>query len=191
MAVVSRPRVDDQGFTLVEHIVAITVIAGVLLGLLGVLGAGVKGVTVGRQRTLATSLGKGVIERFQGAYYDPTSFESNMGMNLSDPGLASDSRLTTDPLSGKRLLDGKALVGAANPVFAPYAWETTEASTAFRVSAYVTDSGVSSDRSRLLTVYVAWAGATAQPASLRFTSAASPLDYATYPASDGSADVSG
>jgi len=189
MAADPRVGADEAGFTLVEHVVAITVIAGVLLSLLSVLGAGMGGVLLGRQRTIATSLGKGAIERFQGAYYDQTSFESNVGMNSSESGLLSDSRLTADPLTGQRLLDGRALVGVTNPVFSPYQWDVTDSSTTFHVAAYVTASGVVGDRSRMLTVYVAWAGARAQPLSLRFVSAASPLDYATYPASDGSADV--
>ena len=59
----------DDGFSLIEQIIAMVVIVIVLLGLLGTLGAAAKGVVTGRQRTIAVSLAKQAIENLQGAKY--------------------------------------------------------------------------------------------------------------------------
>ena len=65
----------DAGFSLIEQVIAMLVIVTVLLGLLSTLGATAKGVVTGRQRTIAVSLSKQVIEKLQGAAYSDVAIE--------------------------------------------------------------------------------------------------------------------
>jgi hypothetical protein len=179
----------DDGFTLVEQLVAITLMFAVLLSLLGALGASASGVNAGRQKTIATSLGKGVIEQWQGSSHDGDSFEANIGMNLGEAGLAADARLTT--AGGVRFLEGNPLAGSPTPTFPAHHWTTVQGSTTFTIDTYVTVSGTAGDDSRNVVVFVGWNGSGGQQQSLRFATVLYPLDYASFPAAEGSADTGG
>ncbi|MGZ4725514.1 MAG: hypothetical protein ACXV8L_15015, partial [Ilumatobacteraceae bacterium] len=56
--------------SLIEQMIAIVIIVIVMLGLLATLGATTRGVVTGRQRTIAVSLAKQVMENLQGAKYE-------------------------------------------------------------------------------------------------------------------------
>ena len=73
----------DRGFSLIEQIIAMTMIIGVLLGLLSTLGAVAHALTTSRQRTIAVSLAKQVIENLQGA--DWTKVATGTGVTIADP----------------------------------------------------------------------------------------------------------
>ncbi|HEX3089166.1 MAG TPA: hypothetical protein VHQ23_10960, partial [Ilumatobacteraceae bacterium] len=73
----------DAGFSLIEQVIAMLVIVTVLLGLLSTLGATAKGVVTGRQRTIAVSLSKQVIEKLQGAAYSDVA--TNQATLVADP----------------------------------------------------------------------------------------------------------
>src|SRR5664279_3592910 len=60
----------DEGMSLIEQMIAIVIIVIVMLGLLATLGATTQGVVTGRQRTIAVSLAKQVMENLQGAKYE-------------------------------------------------------------------------------------------------------------------------
>jgi hypothetical protein len=170
---------------LIEQVIAITVMFGVLVALLGALGAGVAGVTTGRQKTIATSLAKQVIETLQGSYYQ------DVGMNLGAAGLATDSLVTGTALN--LAFEGEPLVGAATPVYPSYTWPTVDLGTTYTVRAFVT-SVTPTDAApyRRVTVLVDWTPAQrAATQRIRYSSLVYPLDYTSYPASSGSADVVG
>ena len=57
-----RAELNERGFTIVESMVAMGVVFTVLMGLIGTVGAGVKGVVLSRQRLGATSIANEVLE---------------------------------------------------------------------------------------------------------------------------------
>ena len=170
----------EAGFTLVEQLVSVTLLVGVLIALMGALGSSTAGVVAGRQRTIATSLGRESVERVQGGGY------ANAVMNLSSPGLASDIRVsgTSPSLS----FDGEPLVGGGSHDFRT---QEVQAGVTYTVSTYVTSVAPPNVQPyRRITVFVDWAppGMTTMR-SQRFSSLVFPLDYATLPAGSGSAEV--
>jgi hypothetical protein len=166
----------------VEQIIAMAIVFGVLVGLLGALGAGAAGVVNGRQRTVATALGKQVIERLQGSAY------SSVAMNLASPGLTADPRVTgTAPVLR---FEGEQLVGGG-----PTAYRTGSvvSGTTYTLSTFITavtpPTGLPYRR---LTVFVDWSPSTSGAFhSERFSSLVYPLDYSSFPAGSGVAEVTG
>jgi Tfp pilus assembly protein PilV len=76
-------RPGDRGFSLIEQIIAMTIVLGVLLGLLSTLGAVAHAMTISRQRTSAVSLAKQTIENIQGA--DWANVATGTGVTTADP----------------------------------------------------------------------------------------------------------
>ena len=169
----------DAGFSLIEQIIAMLVIVTVLLGLLSTLGATAKGVVTGRQRTIAVSLSKQVIETLQGAAY------SDVAMN--------QATLVADPLVVGAMPDlmfgGERLI-LGGPTAAPYLTTTTAVGTTFSLRTFVTAVASGGAGYRRTTVIVEWPS-TLPIHTLRFSSLVFPLDYTSYPASSGSAEVTG
>lgn len=172
----------DAGFTLMEQIVSMTVLFAVLLGLLVALGAGARGIANGRQRTIATSLAKQQIEYLQGSAY------TAIAMNLSSPGLSTDPNVTGTAPNQK--FEGEFLVGGSTT---PYTSVVTDGGGTFTVKTYVTAVAPTSGSAyRRITVLVDWTPSTSGSAhSMRFSSLVYPLDYTSYPAGAGSAEVAG
>ena len=164
----------DQGFGLIEQIIAMTVIVGALLGLLSTLGATAQGVTTSRQRTIGVSLAKQTIENLQGAAY------SNVAISLT--GLAADP-----------LVHGTApnLTFESEPIVlggtTPYRTTLTTVGTTFALRTFVTAVAAGYRR---VTVIVEWPAVTPRH-TMRFASLVFPLDYASYPASGGEAEATG
>ena len=75
-----------------------------LVGLLGALGTTVVGISTGRQKALATSLGKQILETWKGAAY------ATVGLNISSPGL---SAMLADQDSARPVLRGRAAGGGS------------------------------------------------------------------------------
>ena len=112
----ARPRgQDERGFTLMENVMAMTLLFGVLLALLGALGSAANGITNGRQRTVATSLGKQAIETLQGSSY------ADVAMNLTSSGLSTDPRIIG--AGATRTFEGELLVGGGS---VPYSTTVAE-----------------------------------------------------------------
>jgi type II secretory pathway pseudopilin PulG len=169
---------DDDGSTLIEQLIAIVVISGVLLGLLGTLGATAKGVTVGRQRTIAVSLAKQAIERLQGSDYKDAV--------VTGTGATSDPLVTGNPPKfGGEILS----LGGTNP----YKTMATAVGTTFTLKTFVTTVPVTSGAGyRRISVVVEWPSTLpAQPHHLQFSSFVFDLDFRSYPASSGSAEADG
>jgi hypothetical protein len=180
----ARPRVRDDGSSLIEQVIAMTVIAAVLLGLLASLGATARSLTTGRQRTVAVSLAKQAIERLQGASY------TDVAMNLASTGLESDPLVSgTSPnlmFEGERMVAGSA---------AQYVTTVTEAGTTFTLRTFVTAVAPATGTAyRRATVLIGWGSTTTggtPERSMRFSSLIFPLDYTSYPSSSSTAEATG
>jgi type II secretory pathway pseudopilin PulG len=159
-----RSKRADAGFSLIEQIIAMVVIVGVLLGLLSTLGATARGVTTGRQRTIAVSLSKQVIEKLQGAAY------SDVAMN--------QATLTADALvlgvTPNLRFDGELLV-LGGPTAAPYRTLTTAVGTTFSLRTFVTGVAAAGAGYRRTTVIVDWPSVSPTH-TLRLSSLVFPLD---------------
>lgn len=161
---------------------AMTLLFGVLLALLGALGTAASGITNGRQRTVATSLGKQVIETLQGSSY------ANVAMNLTSSGLSTDPRIIG--AGATRAFEGELLVGGGS---APYSTTTLKSGITYALRTYVTQVTPTAGLSyRRITTFVAWTPSTSGSYhQLRFSSLVYPLDYSSYPAASGLAEVAG
>lgn len=175
----SRSERGDGGFSLIEQIIAMVVIVGVLLGLLSTLGATARGVTTGRQRTIAVSLSKQVIESLQGAAY------SDVAMDQST--LAADVLVLG--VMPNLTFEGEQLV-LGGPTAAPYRTISTAVGTTFSLRTFVTGVASGGAGYRRTTVIVDWPSVSPIH-TLRFSSLVFPLDYTSYPASSGSAEATG
>ena len=167
----------DAGFGLIEQIIAMTVVVGALLGLLSTLGATAQGVTTARQRTIAVSLAKQVIERMQGDSY------KSVAMDLSS--LTGEALVVgTAP---DQTFEGEAIVPGGTK---PYRTYPVSVGTTFSIRTFVTAVPAGGSAYRRVTVIVDWP--TAAPRhTIRFSSLVYPLNYASYPASSGAAEVTG
>jgi hypothetical protein len=165
-------------------VIAMTVIAAVLLGLLASLGATARSLTTGRQRTVAVSLAKQAIERLQGASY------TDVAMNLASTGLASDPLVSgTSPnlmFESERMVAGSA---------SQYLTTVAEAGTTFTLRIFVTAvTPATGTAYRRATLLIGWGATTtggASERSMRFSSLIFPLDYTSYPSSSSAAEATG
>ena len=174
---VRRPG-DDAGSTLVEQLIAIVVITGVLLGLLGTLGAAARGLTLGRQRTIAVSLAKQAIETLQGSDYKDAV--------VTGTGATSDPLVSgTPPKFGGEVL----YLGGANP----YKSTATSAGTTFTLKTFVTTVPAATGAGyRRINVVVEWPSTVpTKPHQLQFSSLVFDLDFKSFPAGSGSAEADG
>ena len=183
----ARTQTDQDGFTIVESMIALGLIFSVLIALLAALSTGVRGVVTGRQRSIATSIANEVVETARSRSY------TEVGHDLdSDPTLASDPAIQgsvpnlvyTDlsagpgePLAGSIVDAGAGAGGTTNPLFpfSPHRWQTVQEGTTYTASVYVTLVTPSSgDPYRRLTVLVTWqrtqAAATAALGEVRLSS---------------------
>jgi type II secretory pathway pseudopilin PulG len=165
------------GFSLIEQIIAMTVVVGALLGLLSTLGATAQGLTTARQRTIAVSLAKQVIERMQGDSY------KNVAMDLSTLG-GEPLVVGTSP---NQTFEGENVVPGGTK---PYRTYPVSVGTTFSIRTFVTAVAAGGSGYRRITVIVDWPAAAPRH-TVRFTSLVYPLNYASYPASSGAAEVTG
>jgi type II secretory pathway pseudopilin PulG len=172
-----RAATRDAGFGLIEQIIAMTVVVGALLGLLTTLGATAQGVSTARQRTIAVSLAKQAIERLQGDSYQ------NVAMSLSS--------LTGEPLvagvAPNQTFEGESIVPGGPNSYRTY---PVSAGTTFSLRTFVTAVPAGGSAYRRVTVIVDWP-TVAPRHTIRFSSLVYPLNYASYPASSGAAEVTG
>ncbi|MEP7114257.1 MAG: hypothetical protein ABI862_13410, partial [Ilumatobacteraceae bacterium] len=165
----TRGGFGDAGFNLIEQIIAMVVIVIVLLGLLSTIGATTRGVVTGRQRTIAVSLAKQVIERLQGADYADVA---------TGTGVTADMMLVGGKFESEDLV-----VGATDP----YRAYPDAVGTTFSLRTFVTTAPAGYRR---VTVIIDWP-AISPNHSMRFSSLVYPLVYTSYPVSGGSAEVTG
>ena len=154
-----------------------TVIVGALLGLLSTLGATAQAMTTARQRTIAVSLAKQVIERLQGDSY------KNVAMDLSS--LAGEPLVVG--MTPNQTFEGEKVVPGGTK---PYRTYPVSVGTTFSIRTFVTAVAAGGSEYRRITVIVDWPSATPRH-TVRFTSLVYNLNYASYPASSGAAEVTG
>lgn len=174
---------SDAGFGLIEQIIAMTVVVGVLLGLLTTLGAAAQGMRTGRQRTIAVSLAKQMIENLQGA--DWADVATGTGVTTADPLVIPGTPLKFGNPPEDLFFGGTT----------PYQTHPVAVGTTFTMRTFVTTVPPDGGRGigyRHVTVIVEWPSSSATtPHRLQFSSLVFPLDYTSYPASNGSAEVAG
>ena len=172
------PTTTDHGFTLIEQVISMAVIVGALLGLLSTLGTTARAMTTGRQRTIAVSLAKQVIENLQGA--DWTSVATGTGVTTADPNITAGTPLK---------FGGEDLYFGGN---ASYRTTQVAVGTTFTLRTFVTTVPPAAGRGtgyRHVTVIIEWPSSSSTPHSLQFSSLVFPLDYTSFPSSNGSAEV--
>ena len=177
---------DQTGFTIVESLIALGLVFGVLVGLLGSVNTGVRGIVTGRQRSVAVSIANEVMETARSRSY------ADVGHDLdSDPTLATDPAIRgtvpnlfytglspspDEPLVGSAIDAGTDGGSTSNPLFpfSPHRWQTTREATTYTASVYVTRvTPASGDPYRRLTVIVTWdrsLHSSAIPAEVRLSS---------------------
>ncbi len=200
-----RRPAADEGFTIIESVVALGIIFMMLTGLLGTLGSATKGIVTARQRNSAVGLANQVLETARASAY------ATVGLNSADATLATDPAIvggTYDP-------DG-AGSGAAEPLayaspsnqspWLLHKFPTVVSGTTYQTYVYVTTVTPSgADPYKRVTALVDWSGSgraqyagTAIAASVKLSSfvynaslPADPLLEAIASATGGTISVSG
>ncbi len=162
-----RLATNEAGFTILECTIALTVVFVVLVGLLGALTAGARGLITGRQRSAALALANEVIEDAHGRAY------GDVGHDLdSDPTLATDPLITgtganrlytgvspAEPLAASAVDAGPSGGTVNNPLypFSPHRSTTKREQTTYTTTVYVTMvTPATGDAYKRLTVTVSW-----------------------------------
>ncbi|HEV7864450.1 MAG TPA: hypothetical protein VGR20_17205, partial [Acidimicrobiia bacterium] len=160
-------RTDQAGFSILECTIALSLVFVVLVGLLGALTAGARGLVTGRQRSAALALANEVMEDARGRSY------AEVGHDLdSDPTLATDPLITgaapnrmysgvspAEPLAASSVDAGAAAGSVTNPLypFSPHRFTVTREATTYTASVYITTvTPASGDSYKRLSVKVDW-----------------------------------
>lgn len=147
---------SEEGFSLVETVMALGLIFTVMLGLLASLSTGIRGLTTGRQRTGGTAVAKEVVEQARAAAYDDVGHDF-----LNDTTLASDPAITGTAPDYVYTPEGgtaEPLVSAGvDAVYTAHEWPDTRDGVDYTIRVYVTEvtPAVGDDYKRL-TVNVEW-----------------------------------
>ena len=164
----SRERAagNEGGFTLIESSIALGVIFTVLVGLLGALTAGTRGLITGRQRSAGLALANEVMEGARALNYGDVGHDFD-----SDPTLATDPLITGiapnlmyngEPLAAS-VIDAGPLGGTtANPLFpfSPHRFTNQREKTTYTTSVYVTTvTPAIGDAYKRITTIVSWSPA--------------------------------
>ena len=161
----SRQRVasNEAGFTLIESSIALGVIFTVLVGLLGALTAGTRGLITGRQRSAGVALANEVMEGARALNYGDVGHDFD-----SDPTLAADPLITGaapnltyngEPLAASATDAGPSGGTANNPLFpfSPHIFTTQREQTTYTTSVYVTMvTPATGDPYKRITTIVSW-----------------------------------
>jgi hypothetical protein len=161
------PRTNEAGFTILECTIALGVVFVVLVGLLGALTAGARGLVTGRQRSAALALANEVMEDAHGRAYGDVGHDFD-----SDPTLATDPLITgtgasrmytgvtpAEPLAASAVDAGPSGGTVSNPLypFSPHRFTTQREQTVYTTTVYVTMvTPASGDPYKRLTVTVSW-----------------------------------
>ena len=167
----ARRRVrDETGFTILESVIALSLVFSVLVVLLGGLTAGVRGVVIGRQRGVALSLANDVLENARARAYSEVGHDFD-----SDPTLATDPLITgtspnlfytgvspAEPLAGSSVDAGASGGTNNNPLypFSPHKSVSKRDGSRYTTTVYVTTvTPATGDPYKRISVTVSWAPA--------------------------------
>jgi type II secretory pathway pseudopilin PulG len=200
-----RHPAADEGFTIIESVVALGIIFLVLTGLLGTLGSATKSIVTARQRNTAVGLANQVLETARATSY------ANVGLNSADVTLTSDPAIvsgTYDP-DGAGRVAAEPLAYSSPAVNSPWPlhkFPTTVAGTVYQTYVYVTTvTPTGADPYKRVTTIVDWSGSgrtqyagTLIPATVKLSSfvynaslPADPLLEAIASATGGTVSISG
>ncbi|MEW6473245.1 MAG: hypothetical protein AB1679_13320 [Actinomycetota bacterium] len=161
-----RRATDEAGFTILESTIALAVVFVVLVGLLGALTAGVRGLVTGRQRSAALAVANEVMENARGRAYGDVGHDFD-----SDPTLATDPLITGtapnlmyggEPLATSAVDAGASGGTVTNPLFpfSPHTFTTQREKTTYTTFVYVTTvTPASGDPYKRITTIVSWSPA--------------------------------
>ena len=179
-----RRATNEAGFTIIESTIALALVFVVLVGLLGALTAGARGLVTGRQRSAALALANEVLEDARGRAY------GDVGHDLdSDPTLTSDPLITgtgtnrkytgvtpAEPLAASAVDAGANGGTVNNPLypFSPHIFASKREQTTYTTAVYVTTvTPASGDPYKRVTVKVSWSPA-------QYASAAKSVTLSSY-----------
>ncbi len=137
---------DESGFTLVELLVTMTVIAGCLLGLIAIQIRALEATALAKQRQQATAQANRTMEQLRAMSSDDIQ-KGLHSSDVSDPNIATGAvagsyvfRPTYAPGSPTETLVVKSTQTSGNPLF-PHTTTQTVAGTNYSVRSYVTCVG--------------------------------------------------
>ncbi|MEY2565589.1 MAG: hypothetical protein QOE35_118 [Actinomycetota bacterium] len=192
-----RPAGADDGFTIVESVIAMSLIFMVLIGLLGTLASASKSIVTARQRNTAVGLANQVLETARATKYE------YVGLSSTDSTIASDSAISGGSYDGAPI--AYAVPSNQSP-WPAHTVTTTVSNTAFVTKTYVTlVTPAGGDPYKKVTTIVDWSasgktqyGAAAIPASVKLESyifnavlPADPLLQGLASATGGTISISG
>ncbi len=161
-----RAASNEGGFTLIESSIALGVIFTVLVGLLGALTAGTRGLITGRQRSAGLALANEVMEGARALNYGDVGHDFD-----SDPTLATDPLITGtapnlmyngEPLAASAIDAGPSGGTTTNPLFpfSPHKFTSQREQTTYTTFVYVTTvSPATGDAYKRITATVSWSPA--------------------------------
>jgi len=152
-----RVRSGDEGFTLVELLVTMFIIATVLLGLVGVQVSALITTTLAKQRQQATALANQAMEELRALPFSTVSGGLYSGDLAGDPNIAGSAfKPSYDASIDETLVtSGIQPVAYATPLY-PHVASNTVGGISFATSTYVTLAGVDASEGYWLTVIVDW-----------------------------------
>ncbi len=151
---------DESGFTLVELLVTMVVIAGCLLGLIAIQVRALEATTLAKQRQQATGLANRTMEEMRAL----STSDLQLGLHAGD--LAGDANITPTASGGyqfkpsyastaESLVVKKTTLTSLKPIH-PHDTTVAVAGTQYRVRAYVTCVGPLAEQGYWLTVVTSW-----------------------------------
>lgn len=161
---------EEAGFSILESTIALALVFAVLVGLLGALTAGARGLVTGRQRSAALAMANEVLEGARGRDYGDVGHDFD-----SDPSLATDPLITgiapnymftgvtpAEPLAASAVDAGATGGTVDNPLwpFSPHKFTSQREKTTYTTEVYVTTvTPASGDPYKRITTKVSWSPA--------------------------------
>ncbi len=156
----------EAGFTILESTIALSLVFATLVGLLGALTAGTRGLVTGRQRSAALALANQILESARGRAYGDVGHDFD-----SDPTLATDPAITgtapnliykSEPLAASAVDAGGSGGTVTNPLFpfSPHKFTSKREQTTYTTFVYVTTvTPASGDAYKRITAIISWSPA--------------------------------
>jgi hypothetical protein len=161
---------EEAGFSILESTMALALVFAVLVGLLGALTAGARGLVTGRQRSAALAMANEVLEGARGRDYGDVGHDFD-----SDPSLATDPLITgtapnlmftgvnpAESLAASAVDAGLSGGTVNNPLwpFSPHKFTTQREKTTYTTEVYITTvTPASGDPYKRITTKVSWSPA--------------------------------
>ena len=156
-------RTNEAGFTILESTIALSLVFATLVGLLGALTAGSRGLITGRQRSAALAMANEVLESARGRAYGDVGhdFDSDptLGTDPAITGAAPNLMFNGEPLAASAVDAGASGGTVTNPLypFSPHKFTLQREKTVYTTVVYVTTvSPANGDGYKRITAKVSW-----------------------------------